>query len=714
MAAPHPSATADSGRLRRSLLATLALVGAIAAAMLMREQPFSLGGDAEMLQHPLLVDAFRHVKAGRLPVWTIGRWGGSPLLGDPVAGALYPPYYLGYALTPFPHWHALDVSTCLHLALLALGTVCLMDRLGAGGAPAVATAIFLATSPVFVWSARGWQQHWAAPAYWPWLFWAAAALARAPRVGAALVATICLAAPVYAGYPEFAVYSGIPALLWVVIGAGRDAPRRVGLVLLIGVGAIALALPQMLPGLDMSRESIRFGPGAAERMQLADRIFAFNLQRWVDTFGPTPTPLLFGKIAPAVAVAAIVGAAGRGFAAGFFMVTAVVSAVLATGPNALYRFLHLFPPFSLFIGPAKLFFVTNFAVVALAGLGLARATELPTGRLRLLVVAVGIAFVLSFHPRAVEAGACLVAVALLAALPRRALPSAAMVLTVASAVVFLPATQTLNLARPVISHRFMPLLRHPLDLPANGGARALALDEGRTLFQVGLNFGALWEVGSWNGMGDLLQWRQYEVLENAAPRAAVDLARALGADPTIVGEGSPLASRLVGAGFRQTGQLGGLSFLSPPAPVPPRAELAPRAKGTTAERAIAAARRGRVLDHRRVLVEAEPLPGGAVGDPGGRLDLLEESPGSLRARVAVARPTWFVMREPYYRNWQATVDGRAVPVYPVGGFLLGLLVDTGTHEVRVVYREPHLFPGVIVAALTALLLPVALRRVVPR
>jgi uncharacterized membrane protein YfhO len=84
----------------------------------------------------------------------------------------------------------------------------------------------------------------------------------------------------------------------------------------------------------------------------------------------------------------------------------------------------------------------------------------------------------------------------------------------------------------------------------------------------------------------------------------------------------------------------------------------------------------------------------------------------MRARVTLAQPTWLVLREPYYRNWRAAIDGRPARLYPAGGFLLGLLVDAGTHEVQAAYHEGRLLPGVVLAALAVVLLPLALRRAV--
>lgn len=93
--APYGGAVSIAGReptRSRSLFpATVGLAALASAWIPTRPSPFALGGDAEMLLHPLLTDAFRQLRVGRLPLWTTGRWGGSPLIGDPEAGALYPP-----------------------------------------------------------------------------------------------------------------------------------------------------------------------------------------------------------------------------------------------------------------------------------------------------------------------------------------------------------------------------------------------------------------------------------------------------------------------------------------------------------------------------------------------------------------------------------------------------------------------------------------------
>jgi hypothetical protein len=213
-------------------------------------------------------------------------------------------------------------------------------------------------------------------------------------------------------------------------------------------------------------------------------------------------------------------------------------------------------------------------------------------------------------------------------------------------------------------------------------------------------------------MADLVQRRQQRVIEQPTPGDLPAFVRQLGADPVVVAETGRVASELLAAGFTRSGTRDGLAFLTPPGPPAPRAQLVPTAEAVTADAAIAAARFGRALDDRRVLIEADALPGGADGDPAGRLEVLEQAPGAMRARVSLAQPTWLVLREPYYRNWRATIDGRPAPVYPAGGFLLAMLVDSGTHEVRAAYHERWLLPAVIAAVLGVVLLPLVLRRAV--
>jgi len=55
---------------------------------------------------------------------------------------------------------------------------------------------------------------------------------------------------------------------------------------------------------------------------------------------------------------------------------------------------------------------------------------------------------------------------------------------------------------------------------------------------------------------------------------------------------------------------------------------------------------------------------------------------ALELRTEVDRPSLLVVTESYYPGWRASVDGRSVPVTRVDGLFRGVVIPTGTHQVR--------------------------------
>lgn len=692
------------------MLGALVMAALGALWIFSRSTPLALDGDARMLLHPLLVDVARHLRAGEWPTWTMGRWGGSPLIADPIIG-VYPPYWVSYLVTPFPHWRGLDVSTCLHLVVLATGVAMLMVRLGASPVAAVTTAAMIALSPSIVYAVRGWQQYWAAMSYWPWLFWAAVVLAEERRVLPAMVASAAIAAQVYAGYPEFALYSGLPALAWIVLTPG--GLRRIPLVLVVGVGAILLAMGQLIAGFDMAFGSLRMQELGGSNLHPLDRFFSVSLEHWRDAVRTDP-PLGAAspaKLAPAAVLLALVGAFGRGFAPRYLAVLVVLLAVMATRDNPIYQTVRVIPPFTFFGAPLKLVYPLSFLLVILAGLGLARLDALALTWRRIAVGLVGVAAALSTGASTLATVALLAVAAVGAAVPAAFLSWTAAGFAFAGSVAFLAGTRATEVKPLFVPPGFIDLMSEPPPVDPREGGRMLALLPWETFAQVGLNYGSLWNVDSWNGMADLTQSRQVKVIEARSPADPVALARQIGADPIVVAAGAPQLPLFTAAGYATIGRMGTLVFLAAPEAPAPRLELAARAKAVGVDEAIAAARFGRALDARRVLIEAETLPGGAIGDAAGRIADVERGDGLVRARVTVSRPTWLVLREPFYANWRAMIDGRPAPVFPAGAFMMAVLVDAGTHDVRVAYHERGILPGLAVAVLAALGLPFAIRRV---
>lgn len=696
---------APARRRHTAWAAAIALAGVAAASawVLTRPMPLTLGGDNETLLHPLYVDATRQLTAGTVPIWTTGRWGGSPLLGDPVAGALYPFVYPGYLATPFPHRRALDVAACIDLAVLVLGMLWCLRRLSARPSLAVVGIAATVLSPTLVYVARSWITYWGALAWWPWLLGSAVAVG-AGATRAHWIAAASLAAQVYAGYPQFALYSGVVAMVIVLAGPGLPPRRRLASVAVIGLAALGLAAPQLLPGLGMAAESTRLGPGGAERLALLD-VAAIPPAAWRRVLAATPTIAeLPCKLAPPIVVLAALGAllgprSVRVLAAG-----AAATALLATGPTVLNRALHALPGFAFFAGPVKFFYLSTFLTHLVAAVGLDRAVRLSPAARRAVLIAVALAAAPALGP-----WPTLGALAL-AALPAGTLSTSTALVTLAAAAAFLGASTALTAPQPFSRDPYTPLLRAPLlDPDARLSDRFLALDESDLVRQAGMNFGALWGLDSLSGVGPLPPWRQFEVMEQAAPGSAPRLATALGATRVVARTIGPVAASLDAAGWRRVAARDGLALFAVPAPAP-EAFLAARVRFVSAADAIAAARHGAALEPDDVLVEATPEGATEDGDGGGRVHLQTLARGHHRLRVDVARPTWVVLREPYYANWRALVDGLPATVRPAGGFFVAVRTEAGSHEVDLAYREPWLRRGIAVALLTVFLLASVLPR----
>jgi hypothetical protein len=452
----------------------------------------------------------------------------------------------------------------------------------------------------------------------------------------------------------------------------------------------------------MAADSIRLGPSGAERLAALD-VVAIAPSAWASVVQPSATlAILPCKVAPVTLVLAAIGAFDRRGTVRVLAVAAVVAALLASGPAALMRVLHGLPLFDFFAGPMKFFYVAAFLVHALAAVGLERlGTAAPFVR-RVTAAALAAAVV----PAVGWLGGAAALIA--AALPQGALRCAAAAVVLAGSGGFLARTAALSTPQPFGRDAFTPLLRQsPVDPDATADDRWIALDEGDAVRTTGMNFGALWGVQSISGVGPLPPWREFEVLSAAERGRAAALVQQVGASRVVVRAGSSLDGALTAVGYRRVRALDGLAVFAVPSPSP-HALLAAHVRFVEPAEAVAAARRGEALASSGVLIEG--AGDAETGDADGRLELVERGRAVHRWRVDLARPTWLVVREPYYRNWIATVDGRAADVRPAGGFLLAVRADAGSHDVTLRYREPALVPGLVGAALTAIALAVASAR----
>ncbi len=100
-----------------------ALIFACFGSVLFRERQFAFR-DAAHFYYPLYFRVQEQWQSGRLPLWEPGENGGTPLLGSPMAAALYPGKIV-FALLPYP-W-GVRTYTVMHV-LLAFGAMIALAR----------------------------------------------------------------------------------------------------------------------------------------------------------------------------------------------------------------------------------------------------------------------------------------------------------------------------------------------------------------------------------------------------------------------------------------------------------------------------------------------------------------------------------------------------------------------------------------------------------
>src|SRR5438093_1504457 len=253
--------TSDRSTMRdsrsRSLAAAVpALVGCLATttagiAMWRSPTPWTFTLDTGSVFLGQTVSAFDAWFAGRVPEWSDLLWGGFPLVGDCTTAALYPLHAIVYLLTRDVPLRFFDVSLALHLGIFAAGSATLVRRLGASPAVAALAGALAAWDPFAHYCAIAHFPVFGAQAWWPWAFVAVEALGRpsTPALGGAMaLGWIAIAVQVLVGVPEQAAYCAVPAALWLLLGRrGLGFGARVLRTALLGLGAGALAAPQLLP-----------------------------------------------------------------------------------------------------------------------------------------------------------------------------------------------------------------------------------------------------------------------------------------------------------------------------------------------------------------------------------------------------------------------------------------------------------------------------------
>lgn len=318
---------------------------------------------------------------GALPLWNPLILGGQPLVGDPLAGLTYPPYWLTYLL-PTPG--TFNLLLALHLVFGGWGLYRLARAHEQPPAAALLAGIAFAGSP-------RWLGQWGlghvtltyALAWTPWLLLAARRAVRsrpvAHRVAAAALAGGMLGL-VASLDPRWAPPAALLAVAYSLFllahsHSGEGALRsvaRAGLV--AGVAALGAGMALLAPLWQFVRLSTRWAMTAGESQTLSLPPAAMLQILMPD---PGVWPEWSVGVGASVLLLAVVGTA-RGRAIDLFWAgTALVGWILSLGESTpLFRLARLLVPgLSLTRVPARLSFLSVLAVAMLAAGGLAGLLE---------------------------------------------------------------------------------------------------------------------------------------------------------------------------------------------------------------------------------------------------------------------------------------------------------------------------------------------------
>lgn len=351
--------------------------------------------------------AFRE---GRLPLWTPDLFLGAPTLANPQIGVYYP---LNWLTAPFRAPTAVSLSILLHSALAAAGACWLYcEAVGKSWLPALTAGVVYAFSGYLGAHVEQINQL-QGLAWMPFLFALLQRTLRSERPARdVLLLAIVWTMQILSGHTQTVFISGVGLGVFALAQAsgadGRGAQlkqaRRSLLILSCGfVLALALALPQLLPSLELLRLSNRSGGldlGSATAFSLPPNLLGRAL---LPSYDGQPFGEYIGYIGLIALGLALWAALSRPLAdrqRWIWLLFAAVGLGLALGRyNPLYWLLAELPPFNLFRAPARFLSLFTLGAAMLAGLGiesLAPGADRERHRLRnIVLIAVALALLIA-------------------------------------------------------------------------------------------------------------------------------------------------------------------------------------------------------------------------------------------------------------------------------------------------------------------------------
>lgn len=702
----------------------LGIPAGVVSCDLAQQRGISRFHDNQTVQGPLRLEAARQWSRGRIPLWNPYKRAGAPLLAD-VSGALYPPNALfgwadaenrGRALDWLGAAHHLLASACMFFFLASIG---LRREAAVGG------ALLYSLNGFFVFGSARWIDLQNAMAWAPLVLACLARSQHTRRVWSwSTAGAVAYAVQIYCGYPEYSFYTALlTAGLGVALVAHSPARWRqaVTATAVIGIGGALLAGPQLLTTLEAAAVGTRpsvvpYAEFVSLSLSPRDLLGVLVPVAGADLWPRVSIYLTHGALCFGVAAAAF---AAAGFCrpdafSRYAIAVTAVGAALALGSNSPFGALgYHVPGLNAFRSPMKHLFEFSLGLSLLSSIGIdrylaaaPRSRELVAGAALLCAALAGYGAVvegLGFGWASVAAG---VAVAAAAFVPDRRWP-------VYGAIGVTLLTLISNRSIALEHFRQLPTFREieatmASSLRGDASGRVLLVRGPITRNGLVGDLAVAWEIPSVHGAGPFL-WRPFARAMEMDEIGTLQGRRVLQPDDTTLDR---LAVHTLLSPLGPSGKaiLGQLLRKQPDARVSETADFL-RIDRSTALAFV------RFADH--VFCAPEP-PGTAAQRRGAGVvscidptQSIDSSPGSVaharidageievEASVRGPDPGLLLISQSDYPGWIAEVDGERVPIVRTFGFLQGVWVPPGDHEIRLIYRPTSFLAGVGLALFAA-------------
>jgi uncharacterized membrane protein YfhO len=113
-------------------------------------------------------------------------------------------------------------------------------------------------------------------------------------------------------------------------------------------------------------------------------------------------------------------------------------------------------------------------------------------------------------------------------------------------------------------------------------------------------------------------------------------------------------------------------------------------------------RREIVLESNLKLPPSPPLSDGNINHD--KAEIIKYTPGEIELAASAKAPAFLFLSDTYYPGWKAYVDAKAVPIHRADYFLRAIVIPSGNHTVRFVYKPFSFRMGSAISILSMLVL----------